>query len=175
MLKTIVKYIGTGFLYGIGFSIAVVIMLLVTEKIESTSHGGAYQPNENQTKYLKSLINSIETNGTDQCEDIVGTWVGELIEDDGAYIRSWELNYEEDGRFWGAIARKSITENSVEKQEGTWSCEHSVLFTDVTVGEKQYKWNYLLLHNADGERVYAHIGSYAIENIYRTYRTYRKK
>ena len=34
MLKAIGKYIGTGFLYGIGFAIAVVAIVYVTEKIE---------------------------------------------------------------------------------------------------------------------------------------------
>jgi len=170
VLKTIGKYIGTGFLCGIGFAAAVALIVFITEKIEWGKRDYAYQQDENKAKYLKSLINSIESNGADQCEDIVGTWVGEFIKDDGAYIRSWELNYEEGGRFWGTMIEKSITENTEEKQEGTWSCEHSVLFTDVTVGEKRHKWNYLLLHNADGERVYAHIGSYSLENVYRAYR-----
>jgi len=170
VLKKIGGKIGSGFLYGLGFSFAVVGVVTIGERIDWPNTNYSSTMDERKTDYLTSLIQSIESNGTDQCEDVVGTWVGEFIEEDGAYIRTWELNYDEGGRFWGSMIEKSITEEIEEKQEGTWSCSHSVLLTDVTVDGKKHKWNYLLLHNQDGERTYATLGSYGIENIYKAYR-----
>lgn len=170
MLKIIGKYVGTGFLYGLGFAIAVVLIVFISEKAKWDREEDSGSHEERQANYIKSIVESIESNGTDQCGDIVGTWVGEFVEEDGSRIKSWELNYEEDGRFWGTLKSKSITEESEERQEGKWECHHSVLFTDVNIEGDNRKWTYLLLHNENGERVYATLGSYRVKNVYRAYR-----
>lgn len=170
VLKKIGQQIGLGFLFGLGFAIALAAIIFVFEGSWLNTGDYAGSADNGNTEMLQSLMRSIDSNRTDQCDDVVGTWVGEFVEEDGAYIRSWELNYEEGGRFWGTMIRKSITEQTEEKQIGTWQCEGSVLFTDVMVGDQRHRWNYLLLHSKNGERVYAFLGARGLQNVYRSYR-----
>ncbi len=172
MLKNIGKYLGIGFLFGLGFVLAGYIVIFVFEKAVKSNHMPyKQQVDERKTKYLKDLISNIESKGRDLCKDIQGTWVGEFVEEGGAYIRSWELTYNTDGTMEGIFVNKSITEEITEHQKGNWSCYHSILFTDVIVdGDTRRRWNYLLLHSDNNERIYAHIGEHTVENVYRTFR-----
>lgn len=172
MLKSIGKYLGIGFLFGLGFAVACATTIYLFDKTKKSEYSDYQQlADERKTNYLKDLISDIESKENNFCSDIEGTWVGEFVEEDGAYIKTWELTYNADGSMEGTLTYKSITEETTEYQKGTWACSHSVLFTDVVVdNEKRHRWNYLLLHNGKDERIYAYIGDHRVENVYRAFR-----
>jgi hypothetical protein len=169
MFKSIGKYLGIGFLFGLGFAVAFATTIYLFQKSEYSDY--QQLADESKTNYLKGLISDIENKENNICNGIEGIWVGEFIEQDGAQIRTWELMFHTDGTMEGDLTYKSITEETKEYQKGTWECSHSILFADVIIdNEHRRRWTYLLLHNDNNELIYAHIGDHRVGNVYRAFR-----
>lgn len=170
MLK-VLGYLIKGFLYGTGLTAGIVGVILLVDYFELFPDSGlAIDSRQKQTDYLKNMLSAIGSVEKDYCDTLPGVWVGSSIENDGASITKWEVTYQPDGSFSGVHTTKTITEESVVNQTGTWECSKSVLFTDIIENGRRYQWNYLIFFNDKNERVYAHIGEYGLMPIFRSYR-----
>lgn len=123
-----------------------------------------------QLEVLENLITQLPDDAQDYCVSMAGKWVGSTTISNDTEIQSWVVTLHENGVFEAVFTTKSVVKESTSTQEGSWSCEKSILMTKYIENGIEYSTNYLVLYSDEEERKYTVIGPYGLYGIYTSYR-----
>lgn len=171
MINSIVSKVSKGFLYGLGFALAFIMLFYCIAFFNFYPEKSLFNQNDQsqqQNKYLKELLTTLGESQVDLCKDMDGTWLGTDTSENGQYITEWVIDLNKDGAFHGIVKYKTITQESIEIQKGTWECIGNILFTKVEIEGKTNNLNYILFSNDGQTRVYATIERYSLGLIFRS-------
>lgn len=73
------------------------------------------------------------------CDQLVGTWIGEY-EYEGGYLEKWEAVYSEEGSF--AIEFFDAQDEFISDGEGTWQCDGVWVTSTISQNEQEYSFSY---------------------------------
>ena len=88
---------------------------------------------------LLSGFTSVSAQEVFDCDQLIGTWVGEHRYD-GDYLEKWEAVYFEDGRF--SIEFFDEADTFVSNGEGTWTCDGVWVVSTTVEGGQEYSFSY---------------------------------